>query len=197
MNKIPKTKKTTSAAPPIPPPTIAPRLLDWGIAELLLGAAGVDVDATVEVLKVVAADWLLIFVVGGGWEVLDGELVDPPVPVVAVVDDVEAVIVGVGDLEVTGVDVAVVVVMSENVWAATLFCEVKVTPTGSSTPDPSAAFARFAWQATGKVVWVGSSLDITYPYSPEGSTENALPEEMPDKSAQILRNRVLVRDWHT
>jgi hypothetical protein len=70
--------------------------------------------------------------------------VDPPVPVVAVVDDVEAVIVGVGDLEVTGVDVAAFVVMSENVWAATLFWEVKVTPTGSSTPDPSAAFARFA-----------------------------------------------------
>jgi hypothetical protein len=197
MNKMPKKKKTTSAAPPIPPPTIAPRLLDWGIAELLLGAAGVDVDATIEVLKVVTADWLLVFVVGSGWEVLDGELVDLPVLVVVVVDDVEAVITGVGDLEVTGVDVAVVVVMSENVWAATLFWEVKVTPTGSSTPDPSVAYARFAWQATGKVVWVGSSLDITYPYSPEGSTGNALPEEMPDKSAQILRNRVLVRDWHT
>jgi hypothetical protein len=47
--------------------------------------------------------------------------VDLPVLVVVVVDDVEAVITGVGDLEVTGVDVAVVVVMSENVWAATLF----------------------------------------------------------------------------
>jgi hypothetical protein len=75
--------------------------------------------------------------------------VDPPVPVVLVVDlvdDVEAalVIAGVGDLEVTGVDVTAVVVMSENVWAATLFWEVKVTPTGSSTPDPSVAYARFA-----------------------------------------------------
>lgn len=69
---------------------------------------------------------------------------DPPVPVVVVVDDVEAVIAGVGDLEVTGVDVTAVVVMSENVWAATLFWEVKVTPTGSSTPDPSVAYARFA-----------------------------------------------------
>jgi hypothetical protein len=105
------------------------------------------------------------------------------------VEDVEAVVAGVGDLEVMSVDVTAVAEISENVWAATLFWEVKVTPTGSSTPDPSAAFARFAWQATGKVVWVGSSLDITYPYSPEGSTENALPEEMPDKSAQILRNR--------
>jgi hypothetical protein len=160
-NKIPKTKKATSAVPPIAPPTIAPRLFEWGIAGLLLGTAGVDVDATIEVLKVVAADWLLVFVVGGGWEVLDGELVDPPVPVVLVMDDlddVEAVVAGVGGLEVTGVDVAEVVVMSENVWAATLFWEVKVTPTGSSTPDPSIAYARFAWQATGKVVWLGSSL---------------------------------------
>jgi hypothetical protein len=73
--------------------------------------------------------------------------VDPPVPVVLVMDDlddVEAVVAGVGGLEVTGVDVAEVVVMSENVWAATLFWEVKVTPTGSSTPDPSIAYARFA-----------------------------------------------------
>jgi hypothetical protein len=56
MNKIPKTKKATNAVPPIPPPTIAPRLLDRGVAGLLLGAAGVDVDATIEVLKVVTTD---------------------------------------------------------------------------------------------------------------------------------------------
>jgi hypothetical protein len=44
----------------------------------------------------------------------------------------------------------------------------------------------------GGLTWIIS--DITYPYSPDGSTGNALPEEIPDKSAQILRNRVLVRD---
>lgn len=59
----------------------------------------------------------------------------------------EVVTAGVGDLEVTGVEVAaraVVVVMSENVWAATLFWEVKVTPTGSSTPGPFGVYTSCA-----------------------------------------------------
>jgi hypothetical protein len=53
INKRPKIE-IINAIPPIAPPTIAPRILERGVAGLLLGAAGIDVDEAIDVPNVVA-----------------------------------------------------------------------------------------------------------------------------------------------
>lgn len=60
----------------------------------------------------------------------------------------------------------------ENVLASSFVLDVNVTPTGSSVPTfPFGSSATsWAWQATGKVACVGSSVNIIYGKEPEGWT---------------------------
>lgn len=74
--------------------------------------------------------------------------------------------------------------VKENVCAALAAPEVKVTPTGPSSPAPFASTASCAWHAIGNWFSVGASFCRTYPYRPVVSTWNWLPR--PNLSAMAI-----------